>query len=615
MGKAKKKKEPAPKPSYNMWQTVCYMFATAWQNGEKKVPVMCVLTAVLAVMTNLVELYLSPTILAAVEQRASFGRLTGTIGFFVGLSMLTSALTSYVNSNKGYGWITVRSIIINRINQKSCKTSYTNLGEERYQNLYNKCLDVTNDNREATERIWQTLTKLLQNTAGLVIYVALLSAVDIWILVLVLVTAVFGYVVHKQLNRYKYRHREEEAKILKNIHSMELQSRNYSLAKDIRIFGMKDWLAEVGRKALEAYRAFQGRLRTVYLWGKIADLLLAFLRNGMAYAYLIYLVLHEGLSVSEFLLYFSAVGGFSTWVNGILNNFSELHRQSLDISTVMEFLNYPEPFLFEEGEALIAEAEKAYEIRLENVSYRYPEAEKDTLSHIGLTLHPGEKLAVVGLNGAGKTTLIKLICGFLDPTEGRVLLNGEDIRKYNRRDYYTLFSAVFQDFSLLALSVAANVAQTEEKMDMDKVKLCLKKAGLTEKMEALQEQYETKLNRQIYPEGAELSGGETQRLMLARALYKDAPIILLDEPTAALDPIAEADMYQKYYEMTKGKASVYISHRLASTRFCDRIILLENNRIAEEGTHQELLEKGGSYAALFEMQSRYYKKGECCCET
>ena len=202
------------------------------------------------------------------------------------------------------------------------------------------------------------------------------------------------------------------------------------------------------------------------------------------------------------------------------------------------------------------------------------------------------------------------MCGFYDPTEGRVLLNGSDIRMYNRADYYSMFSAVFQNFSLLAATIAVNVAQNDREINMDRVRACADKAGLLKKIESLPDGFNTYLNREIYDNAIMLSGGETQRLMLARALYKDAPFVILDEPTAALDPIAESEMYQKYNEMTKGKSSVYISHRLASTRFCDRIIYIENSMIREEGTHEELIRRGGRYAELFEVQSQYYQEGD-----
>jgi ATP-binding cassette subfamily B protein len=247
---------------------------------------------------------------------------------------------------------------------------------------------------------------------------------------------------------------------------------------------------------------------------------------------------------------------------------------------------------------------------MEHVSFRYPDTENDIIRDLNLTVRPGEKLAIVGLNGAGKTTLVKLLCGLLDPTEGRVLLNGRDIRGFNRRKYYDLFSAVFQEFSVLDVTVAEEIAQTTEDIDYDKVADCVEKAGLPAAIAQLPQGYETHVGREVYLDGVLFSGGQTQRLMLARALYKDGPILLLDEPTAALDPIAENDIYMKYSEMTHKKTSLFISHRLASTRFCDRIIFVSDGGIKEEGTHESLLQLGGAYADLFEVQSRYYREGK-----
>jgi ATP-binding cassette subfamily B protein len=606
----KKKREKVSKPKYNMWECSGYMIALAWREKEKKVLVLCLLQALLAVISNLINLYISPKILSVVERKAAFSELIATILVFVILIMFCSAASAYVNSNKLYGRISVRCAIIAAINKKSCVTSYPNIEDEKFIKLRSKSGQATQSNSEATEAVWGTMVLLLQNVIGFVIYIVLLSMLDMWLVLVILATALMGYFVSKQLNGYGYRHREEEAEISGRLWYNIMQAKNYSAAKDIRIFGMKPWMEEISNKAMSAYKAFHRRANNIYIWGSLLDLVLAFFRNGLAYAYLIFLVLNNGLSVAEFLLYFSAVGGFTSWVSGILGSMTALYRQSLDISTVREFLEYPEPFLFDEGEQLPASKNRQHEIRLENVSFKYPNADSNTLENINLTIHPGEKLAVVGLNGAGKTTLVKLICGFFDPTEGKVLLDGQDIRKFNRREYYSMFSAVFQNFSLLAGTVAANVAQTEDNADMERVKICTQKAGLKQKIESLPDGYETYLNRSVYEDGTELSGGETQRLMLARALYKDAPFIILDEPTAALDPIAEADMYCKYNEMTKGCSSVYISHRLASTRFCDKILLIDNHRIAEEGAHKELLKLGGKYAELFAVQSKYYREGD-----
>lgn len=605
----KETKEKAPKPRYNMAQNTWFMTKLAWTTGEKKVIVLCLLSALLAVAMNIISLYVSPTILSAVERHVPLPELMRTIVAFALPLMLVSGAAAYVNENTLYGRITVRSEVNNLLNRKAATTSYPNLYDDQFAKLLSKAGKCTGSNQEATEAVWKTLTDLVTNLLGFAVYVCLLSSIQPLLAAVILVTTAISYFVGNYVNEYGYRHREEEAEYQKHMNYVAQQVRDFDTAKDIRIFGLRPWLNELYGKALDAYIAFQRRAEGVYIWARIVDLLLSFLRNALAYAYLISLVLNNGLTVADFLLYFSAAGGFTAWVSGILGGFNTLHKQSLDLSTVRECLEYPEPFRFAEGEPLQAVADKAYEIRLENVSYRYPGAEKDALTGINLTLHPGEKLAVVGLNGAGKTTLIKLICGFLDPTEGRVLLDGKDVREFNRMDYYTMFSAVFQNFSILACTIAANVAQTEDNIDMERVKDCVEKAGLRRKIESLKDGYETHMVHMVYEDAVQLSGGETQRLMLARALYKNAPFVLLDEPTAALDPIAESEMYMMYNEMTSGRTSVYISHRLASTRFCDRIIMISGGVIAEEGTHEELLRRGGQYASLYEVQSKYYKEG------
>lgn len=604
------KKKEKSKPKYNMWQNSGYMITLAWREKEKKVLVLSFLTAVFAVGNNLVGLYVSPAILSVVENKAPLTELIMIILVFTGLLMLCSAASSYIGANTIYGRIQVRSAIVTAINRKAATTSYPNISSENFKKLCTKASEATNSNSQATEAIWGTLTNLAINVLGFIIYMLLLFSLDSWMLIVIVATTLIGYFISKRLNEYEYRHREEVAEYENKMWYIDGKVKDYSAAKDIRIFGIKPWLEEMGNKAMEAYMAFHRKANSVYMWARIADLILAFIRNGIAYAYLIHMVLNNGLDAATFLLYFSAIGGFTSWVSGILVNLSILHRQSLDISTVRECIEYPEPFAFESGEHIEPNSKTKYELTFVNVSFRYPESGKYILENINLTLHPGERLAVVGLNGAGKTTLVKLMCGFYDPSEGQILLNGRDIREFNRRDYYKMFSAVFQDFSLLAGTIATNVAQTEELIDSEKVKDCAAQAGLLSRIESLPAGFETYLNRSVYENAIMLSGGETQRLMLARALYKDAPIIVLDEPTAALDPIAESELYQKYSDMTQGKSSVYISHRLASTRFCDRIILIENNHITEAGTHDELLRLNGRYAALFEIQSQYYREGD-----
>lgn len=603
---AKQKKEKAPRPKYNMWQNSIYMIKIAWKEHERLVLVFAILLVILAILSNLVNLYISPAILSAVERHVSFGELIMTILIFVLSTMFLSAANSYISSNTLFGRIGVRLSIIDKLNLKAATTSYPNIDDDKFIKLQTKASAATAQNSSATEAIWNTLVSLLTNILGFLIYLYLLVSLDFILILTVIATASAGYFVNRYVSGYSYRHRDEEAEYINKINYVNEKASDWMAAKDIRIFGIRHWLEELRDKSTESYLSFKRREQGVILCARIIDLFLAFIRNGVAYFYLIRLVVSGDIAVSKFLLLFSAVGGLTGWVSGIFGNFVSLYVQSLDISTVREYIEYPEVFKFEDGKSLSFDNGRMYEIRLENVSYRYPGSDKDVLKNINLTVRPGEKIAVVGLNGAGKTTLVKLICGFLDPIEGRVLLDGRDIREYNRADYYKMFSAVFQKFSLFAGSIATNVAQSENDIDMERVKDCIKKAGLDKKIESLPDGYNTMLNRTVYEDAVMLSGGETQKLMLARALYKNAPFIVLDEPTAALDPIAESEMYSKYSEMTEKKSSVYISHRLASTRFCDRILFIDDASIAETGTHDELIQLGGKYAELFEIQSKYY---------
>ena len=328
-------------------------------------------------------------------------------------------------------------------------------------------------NSEASEAIWTTLTDLMTSCIGFIVYLALLTNLNLWLAALVAATTAVSYFASKRINEWGYLHRSEELELTKRIEYANKTATSREFAKDIRMFGLRGWLEDLWGSTMRLYSAFCAKRERKYIWANIIDIVLTFLRNGIAYAFLIGITVKNGLPASQFLLYFAALSGFAQWVVEILDKLSVMHKQSLDISTIREFLDWNEPFDLNGGERIAFEPNKQYEIRLDDVSFRYPKADKDTLSHINLTVHPGEKLAIVGLNGAGKTTLVKLVCGFLDPTEGRILLNGEDIRKFNRNDYYALFSAVFQEFSVLDVTVKENVAQCVDGIDETRVWQCI----------------------------------------------------------------------------------------------------------------------------------------------
>lgn len=603
------KKEKKEKPKYSMVQNLVFIMKRAWKL-EKESIYIPVLKQLFELGLRLVELFIVPVILQTVERKAGIGELFTVIGLFTLALVILAGLSHFFNILHDRAEGHFRCDMVYCINEAACTTSYPNTLDKNYREKLQQAERAAGWTVASTQMYDDSVT-LLGAAAGFALYLLLMTRVSIWLIVIVIVCSVGGYYLvpnTRRANVWSYGLEKDTAEYTHKMGYVTNTIMGNEIGKDIRLFGLGNWLQDIYDSAMKLYRNFIVKREKKYLVADLGSVFLTVLRNGLAYAYLIYITLQDGLSASEFLLMFTAISGLGSWINTILYTAGDMHKKSLGMCQIRELFDWTEPFLFEEGKQIPRTENGVYELLMENVTFAYPGEEKPIIDGLNLTIRPGEKLAIVGLNGAGKTTLVKLLCGFLDPTEGRVLLNGQDIREFNRREYYKLFTAVFQDFSNLNASIAANVAQTEEHMDRLRVEQCLQQAGLWQTVQELPKGMDTIFGKAMHDDGIELSGGQTQRLMLARALYKDAPILLLDEPTAALDPLAEHEVYMKYNDMSSGRTSLFISHRLASTRFCDRILFLENGQIAEEGSHEELLKKAGGYAKLFEVQSRYYKE-------
>lgn len=486
--------------------------------------------------------------------------------------------------------------------------------------------------------IWQ---QSLTAAGGLLLYGLILLRQSPLVPLLVLVPALLVFLLKRKAMRKDHELRPAADEAARKMRYVEERGWDLKAGKDIRMYGLGGWLLSILKRERETGETNVRRWENGYLAANLCDALLCFGRDAGAYLYFILQIVQGNLPVSDFVWYISVVSSCQQACSAFLENVELLGRLSFDYSRLRLFLESGEGDIFqgtgaeecekippeESGKtgagaerggrkavpdsAAFSRTKEALGIELEHVSFTYPGSRVPTLKDLNLTIRPGEKIALVGLNGAGKSTLVKLLCGLYRPTSGTIRVGGRPIASFGKEEYFSMIAAVFQDVKLLPLTIAQNVASDNgEDIDRQRVRQCLSLAGLWEMVDGLPQKEDTPLGRGVLDDGIDLSGGERQKVWMARAFYKEAPILILDEPTAALDPLAEQEIYEKYVQMSEGKTSLFISHRLASTRFCDRIVLLENGRITEQGSHEELMEKNGAYAGLFEVQGRYYRKEE-----
>lgn len=461
---------------------------------------------------------------------------------------------------------------------------------------------------EAYTKAW---CDLVMQLIGLVLYGAIVGQVSLILLaILVLQTLLVSY-LHTKAGKRAYAMEDEIEKKWGIFQYLRRETVIPGNGKDIRMYRMDKWFLGMFHGLIDRVCALIDRQQTGYMAAGMAEDLLTFARSMVVYGWLIREMAAGNMTIPSFLLYVGIVAGFGAWMNGLFGAWRQILENEKLMDDYRDFMDFG---VVEEGRQAPGRPGRTHEIRFEHVCFRYEGSGEDTIRDLNLTIRPGERLALVGPNGAGKTTLIKLLCGLYRPTSGTVYLDGRDIQSLDQRAVFREFAVVFQDVFAFSFPLADNVSCVDcGREDSERLRESLEKAGLWERVQALPKGAQTFMNKDLDEAGVALSGGEVQKLMLARALYKDAPMVILDEPTAALDPIAESEMYERYNELVQGRTAVFISHRLSSTRFCDRILFLENGRITEEGTHGELMQRGGAYAELFSVQARYYKeqKTEC----
>ncbi len=628
-----KKKEPKKKPYKSAWSNAIWSFREFF----KYVPaafVMRVLQIPLNVFYKYGEIYLPALVVAEVTGNETLSHATLAVGGFLALMLLADIVRRFMarlSDCLQLDYVYKESEVVTL---KVMNCLYQDYEKKEVRDLAGRARETTemwNGVQPIADMPNHSLS-LIENCINYILFGSMISFASPWLVPILTIAPVVNWFCAKLYRNWEYSNRGKVKDVNSKLWYVQNMPNDFSSAKDIRVYGMSGWFQSIYNDLCKERFAWDKKRAFYRFLSQIADLLVILIRDGAAYALLIAMILAGEITIDEFVLYFAAISSFAGFVGNIMNAWNKIHSVSLSVCDFREFTEMEE--WDGTGTAQIEmHLGKAPRIVFEHVSFRHDGAETDTLHDINLCMEPGEKIALVGLNGAGKTTLVKLLCGLYLPTEGDIKINGVSFREFRRKDYYKLFSPVFQTIETGYFSFAETVSghvggmegapyggksnaerrkhqKVDEKgnsgMDMQRVEHCLRLAGLGDKIDSLPLGIHTKLDKQVNEDGIELSGGEIQKLMLARALYKDAPALVLDELTAALDPIAEHKIYTQYQDMTENKTALFISHRLASTQFCDRILYLKNGEIAEEGTHSELMAKGGDYSELYELQSCWY---------
>ena len=594
-----------------------------------KYPMMIVTKLVQSVfhsLTPYVNIYLSALLIGELAGGRDMKRLFTIAAVIVASEVLISLINKAIDMWKNYHITDIWEQYQRMYAEKFLEMDYVDVDSAKLQGLWSHIRQLRNWQGEPLMRLNDTVSNIVSSVTGIFGAVALTvglfvsktssgSLIGVYLdspvflvglIAVMLISTVLPPLFDTKADTYRIRY-SEMAKFGNRYFGFYFLGNRLNRAVDIRMYEQQNIISSVADKIPTFTTTSQ-----IAKWSRGIKGLLHVTASAVSgiFTALVYLFVclkawAGAFGIGQVTQYISAVSSLSGSVKSLISAVGNIRVNAEFIEPCFEFLYLPNN-MYQGSLTVEKRRDRKYEIEFRDVSFKYPGTDTYALRHVNMKFTVGERLAVVGMNGSGKTTFIKLLCRLYDPTEGEILLNGINIRKYDYIEYMNIFSVVFQDFKLFAFSLGQNVA-TKVDYDSERVTACLREAGFGDRLEAMPKGLETALYKHFEEDGVDVSGGEAQKIALARALYKDSPFIILDEPTAALDPIAEYEIYSKFNEIVGDKTAIYISHRLSSCRFCDRIAVFDNGNVVQMGSHDDLLDNEcGKYHELWYAQAQYY---------
>lgn len=577
------------------------------KEGNFNMPSIIALGILPKVLTPLAATFLLKAMIDSVDGKIGGKELLITFASYFAVSLVL-AVTEKINERRRMLFYSHwRYSFCESIISKTLSVEYEKIENYDGRKTFNAAISgIGNGNRGLTVFL-DYFIEMLTALTGIAAFFSLVSVADVWIVFACIVSGILTFLLARiPQKKQRELEKEEHLQFGKMRYLSCGKGANLEAAKDMRIYNVTSWFSPLFDVIIGDYMKFIGKINKTKFLYSLLTLSVMLVRDLSVFGILCFLYSKGELTAGSFAFYYTVIKSANSWIEQTVDIYAMLYLVHLSTDDYRKCIEQPDNT--HGNEELDGNIDKCT-VEFCDVSFSY-DGVHDAVSHLSFKVKAGEKIAIVGENGAGKTTAMKLLSGLYFPTSGKILIGGKDASKLKSSERSKLFSAIFQDVYIMPSTVSANVTMhPDETADDEKLNEALCLAGLSEKISALPDGVKTRLRKDIHNENAvDFSGGETQKLLLARAIYKKAPIIILDEPTAALDPIAENELYLRYDEITKERTSFYISHRLASTAFCDKILFLENGKIAESGTHKELMDARGEYFRMYSMQSYYYNE-------